>query len=71
MLSLMITMMKMTKTSIERNIMKSQYVVLEVTFDPEFSDPPRVWDWNTLAGDDVEVLFASEVFDADVDDVIF
>lgn len=50
--------------------MKSQYVVLEVTFDPEFSDPPNVWDWNTLAGDDIEVLFATEVFDADVDDVI-
>lgn len=50
--------------------MKSQYVVLEVTFDPEFSDPPRVWDWATLAGDDVEVIFASEIFDGDVDEVV-
>lgn len=49
--------------------MKSQYVVLEVTFDPEFSDAPNVWDWTTLAGDDIEVIFASEVFESDEDEV--
>lgn len=48
--------------------MKSQYVVLEVTFDEEWHEAPSVWDWTTLAGDDIEVLFASDIFDSDKDE---
>jgi hypothetical protein len=47
---------------------KSQYVVIEVSYDPEVIDAPNVWDWNLLFGEDIEVLFASDFFDSDKDE---
>jgi|688.fasta_scaffold41752_5 hypothetical protein len=48
--------------------MKSQYVVIEVSYDPDEISEPNVWDWNLLFGEDIEVLYVSEFFDSDKDE---
>ena len=48
--------------------MKSQYVVIELSYDPDVISAPNVWDWSLLFGEDIEVLYASEFFDSDKDE---
>ena len=32
--------------------MKTMYVTLEISYDPEVCDSPAVWDWKSLIGED-------------------
>lgn len=45
--------------------MVTQYVVLKVTYDSFYCEPPITWDWNTLAesgpNENVEVVRVSDI----------
>jgi len=42
---------------------KAQYVTLRVEFDTEFSTKPSDWNWDGMMEENVEVIFAGNVFD--------
>lgn len=42
---------------------KAQYVTLRVEFDTEYSCKPSSWNWNELLEENVDIIFAGDVFD--------
>lgn len=42
---------------------KAQYVTLRVEFDTEYSSKPSDWNWDSLLEENVEIIFAGDVFD--------
>ena len=42
---------------------KAQYITLKIEYDPYYSSKPSDWNWDTLLEEEVEIVFAGNIFD--------